>query len=464
MIARLVSFAAMHTPFRFREASAGDWRAGWVSAVVMLPQTVVLATLAGMPPETGVYTSVFPVIVAALLGASPRLLSGPNTALAVMLAAALTPLATPNSAEYVALALSLTAMVGLMQLLAAAARLGRLFDAMPDSIVHGVTLGVGCVILITQLPAIFGILTVPGEAPWVSLWHAIAGLPRLNAFALAVAAVSILAALASRRLRMVQGTLLVVALGSGTVLALLLDGLVGSATTNLDRVGHMALRLLPVSLPRFSWDQFYVLKELLQSALAIAMIGALQTVIIARSICSPHGEKSDPNRELLAQGLGNTVASLTSGFAGSGSFNRSAAHVNAGARSPWAAVLSAVILFGVVFAAGGLLALVPAAAMAGALVLVGWGLIRSTPFRTIRSDGKYSLPATLAVAILVVASGLEAAVFWACAVGLAVTVWQRAREHRPQNAGDDPPPPGSPTASAPRPRATRRSGRKSRPA
>src|SRR5713226_3739122 len=95
MIARLVSFAAAHAPSRWSGASAGDWRAGWVSAVVILPQTVVLATLAGMPPETGVYTSVFPVIVAALLGSSPRLLSGPNTAVAVMLAAALTPLATP---------------------------------------------------------------------------------------------------------------------------------------------------------------------------------------------------------------------------------------------------------------------------------------------------------------------------------------------------------------------------------
>ncbi len=432
MIARLVSFAAAHAPSRWSGASAGDWRAGWVSAVVILPQTVVLATLAGMPPETGVYTSVFPVIVAALLGSSPRLLSGPNTAVAVMLAAALTPLATPYGGEYVALALTLTAMVGLVQLLAAAARLGQLFDAMPDCIVHGVTLGVGSVILVTQLPVIFGVLTVPGEAPWISLWYAIAGLPRLNACATSVALISILAAVAARRARMLRNILLVVALVSGTALAFVLDGLLGTNTTNLERVGYMALRLLPLSMPEFSWDQFYVLKQLLQSALAIAMIGALQTVIIARSISSLDGEKSDPNRELMAQGLGNAVASVTSGFAGSGSFNRSAAHVHAGARTPWAAVLSAVILFGLVFAAGNLLAQVPAAAMAGVLMLVGWGLVRSTPLRTIRLDGKYSLPATLAVALLVVTAGLETAVFWACAGGLAVLVWERAREHRPR--------------------------------
>ena len=432
MIARFVSLAATHAPLRWSDAWAGDWRAGWVSAVVMLPQTVVLATLAGMPPEAGVYTSVFPVIAAALLGSSPRLLSGPNTAVAVMLAAALTPLATPYSGEYVALALTLTAMVGLVQLLAAAARLGRLFDAMPDCIVHGVTLGVGLVIIVTQLPVVFGMLTVPGEAPWVSLWYAIAGLPRLNVCAAAVALISILAAVAIIQMRVFRGVLLVVALVSGTLLALALDGLLGSDTTNLDRVGYMALSLLPFSMPNFSWDQFYVLKQLLQSAIAIALIGALQTVIIARSISSPDDEKSDPSRELVAQGLGNAVASLTSGFAGSGSFNRSAAHVHAGARTPWAAVLSSVILFGLVFAAGNLLAQVPAAAMAGALMLVGWGLVRSTPLRTMRSDGKYSLPATLAVALLVVTAGLETAVFWACTGGLAVLVWERARELNPR--------------------------------
>jgi len=428
MIARLVSLATALTAFRWNGATwAGDWRAGWVSAIVMLPQTVVLATLAGMPPETGVYASVFPVIVAALAGASPRLLSGPNTAVAVMVAAALTPLATPASGEYVALALALTAMVGLTQLLAAAARLGRLFDAMPGCIIHGVTLGVGLVILVTQLPVVLGVLTVPGEAPWLSLWYAFAGLPQGNPYSIAVAVVSITAALLAKRIRLFRGVLLVVALLSGSIAAMAFDSLLGIDAVNLDRVGHLALRLFPVSFPEISWEQFYVLKQLAQSALAIAIIGALQTVIIARSIASAEGETADPNRELLAQGLANTIASVTSGFAGSGSFNRSAAHVSAGASSPLAAVLSALILFGVVFAMGSTLAQVPTAAMAGTLMLVGWGLVRSTPFRRIRREAAGSLAATLVIALLVVAAGLETAVFWACAGGLAVLVWRHAR-------------------------------------
>jgi SulP family sulfate permease len=428
---RLLAPAWTQTRFGWnRAALSGDWRAGWVSAIVMLPQAVVLATLAGMPPETGVYASVFPVIVAALFGASPRLLSGPNTAVAVMVAAALTPLATPASGEYVALALALTAMVGIAQLFAAGVRLGRLFDAMPDCIIHGVTLGVGLVILITQLPVAFGVLTVPGEAPWVSLWHAAAGATHLNPSALAVAIVAVSAGIAVRRVRALRGTSLVVALLSGAIAGQLLEYLFGADAVNLDQIGHLGLALFPVSVPQFSWDQFYVLKQLAQSAIAIAMIGTLQTVIIARSISGRDGETANPNRELFAQGLANTVAAFTSGFAGSGSFNRSAAHVSAGAHTRFAAVLSAVILFGMMFVAGPVLAKVPTAAMAGTLMIVGWGLIRTTPFRHIRREGVYSFAATLVVALLVISAGLETAVFWACAGGLAVLVWRYASRHQ----------------------------------
>lgn len=429
MIARLAGYAAAHSPFRFNAVFAGDWRAGCVSAFVMLPQAVVLATLAGMPPEMGIYASVFPVIVAALFGSSPRLLSGPNTAVALMLTAALTPFATPLSSHYIVMALTLTAMVGLAQLLGAALRLGRLFDAMPNTIVHGVTFGVGLVIVITQLPVMLGILPVHGEAPWVSLWHAIAGTSRLNPYAVAVTVFSIVAALTICR-RHLRGALLLVALVAGTALAYAIDGYSGVETTNLERVGYMTLSLLPVSFPEFSWDQTYVLKQLVVSAVAIAVIGALQTVIIARSISSD-GTTTDPNRELLAQGLSNTVASLTSGFAGSGSFNRSAAHVHAGARTPWAAVLSAIILFALVLGAGRLFAYVPVAAMAGALMLVGWGLLRSTPLKALGARNKSSMWATLAVGTMVVTAGLETAVLWACAGGVGVLIWRRAT-HRQQ--------------------------------
>lgn len=412
-----------------------DFRAGWVSALVMLPQAVILAALAGMPPEAGVYASVFPVIVAALLGASRRLLSGPNTAVAVMTAAALAPLATPASSEYVALALTLSAMVGLIQLACGASRLGRVLDAMPDFIVRGVTIGVGLVILATQSTTVIGVLSVPGEAPWLSVWHAAAGVERMNPYAALVALASVAAGLALRRYRACPVPPLVAALAAGTLAAAVLDLTLGSHTIDLERLGHLGIHLLPLSLPGFAWEELYVLKQLLLSAIAIAVIGALQTVIIARSIASLDGQPTNPNRELVAQGAANIAAALTSGFAGSGSFNRSAAHVTAGARTALAAVFSAIMMLALVVVAEPLLAFVPAAAMAGTLLLVGGGLLRSTPLGRPERGRRLEFWATLAVAAMVLLAGLEAAVFWGCAGGIAGLVWRRAADlgaaHRP---------------------------------
>jgi sulfate permease, SulP family len=427
MIARVAGWAfTWNARLTQREGVAEDVRAGWESALVMLPQAVILATLAGMPPEAGVYASVFPVIVAALLGASRTLLSGPNTAVAVMTAAALMPLATPASAEYVSLALTLAAMVGLMQLACGAGRLGRLLEAMPDFVVQGVTLGIGLVIIFTQCTAVLGVLSVPGEAPWLYLWHALAALDRLNLYAVLVALVSVVTGVLVRRRRVRFLTPLVAALASGTVCAVLCDLVLGADAINLERLGHMTIQLLPLSFPVFAWEELYVLKQLLQSALAIAVIGALQTVIIARSISKTDGQSDDPSRELVAQGAANVVASLTSGFAGSGSFNRSAAHVAAGARTPLAAVCSALMLFAVVAVAAPLLAYVPVAAMAGTLLLVGWGLFRSVPFAWPQRSERPAFMAMAAVAFMVIAAGLETAVFWGCAAGVAALVWRHS--------------------------------------
>jgi len=403
-----------------------DMRAGWVSALVMLPQAVILAALAGMPPEAGVYASVFPVIVAALLGASRRLLSGPNTAVAVMTAAALAPLATPASTEYVALALSLSAMVGLLQIAGGASGLGRLLDAMPEFVVRGVTIGVGLVIVACQSTVVMGVLSIPGEAPWLTLWHAAAAFDRLNPCAVLAALVSVAAGVTVGRYRTRFLTPLVAALAAGTLCALLLDLALGSDAVNLERLGHLSISLLPLSLPAFAADELYVLKQLLVSAVAIAVIGALQTVIIARSIAGLDGQPANPGRELVAQGAANVAAALTSGFAGSGSFNRSAAHVSAGAKTPLAAVLSAIMMLAMVVVAEPVLAYVPTAAMAGTLLLVGWGLLRSTSPGRPQRGNRVTFWATLAVAATVLFAGLEAAVFWGCAAGIAGLVWRCA--------------------------------------
>lgn len=404
--------------------SPADWHAGILSAVIMLPQAVILAALAGLPPEMGVYASVLPVIAAALLGSSGRLLSGPNTTVCVMISASLVPLATPASDEYVMLALVLSAMVGTIQVLGALCRAGRLFDAIPLFIVQGVSAGVGLVIIVSQLPTVLGVLSVPGQAPWLYLWHAAASLSRANPLSAAIALLSIVSGLLLVRTKIRWITPLVGALGTGMAAALLLDLAAGSGSMPLERIGHLSLQPLAPSLPALRWDELYIFKQLLISAVAIAFVGTLQTVIIARWIGALDGTPVRPDRELFAQGAANIVASLTSGFAGSGSFNRSAAHVHAGAQTAAAAVISAFLLFVLVYILEPVLAHLPTAAMAGTLILIGWGLLRASA-----ASSPSRLPeriATWLVAAGVLAAGLEAAVFWASALALFCSLWRAA--------------------------------------
>ncbi|WP_161974730.1 SulP family inorganic anion transporter [Piscinibacter terrae] len=383
----------------------GDLHAGWVSALLMLPQAVALAAIAGLPPEAGIYASIFPVIAACLLGASQRLLSGPNTAVAVMTASAITPFATPNSEEFVKLAWSLAAIVGILQVLGSALGAATLLARLPRFVTHGLTLGVGLVIIATQVPVALSLLSVPGEAPWLAPWYAVVNIDRANPSSIAVVLTALLVGAVSSRLRWRVLSPLVASLIGGTLMAVALEFVFGRDACALERIGHVQLVLLPLSSPAMDWDQLYIVRQLLQSAVAIAIVGGLQTAIIAQSITPSRSDPPpDPARDLFAQGVANMVASVTSGFAGSGSFNRSAAHVSAGATSRVAGVLSALILFAIATAASDALAHISVPAMAGTLILIGWRLARSALEEAGRSL------AALGLAAWVVAAGLESAV------------------------------------------------------
>lgn len=389
----------------------GDLRAAWVSAIVMFPQAVAFAVMAGLPPEMGLYASIIPVIVAALLGASPRLLSGPNTAVAVMIGAALLPLAAPGSSDYVALAAALTLMVGLTQLAAALLGAGELLALLPAFVSSGLTAGIGAVMIASQLAPAAGLLQTPEAAPpWHSAWYAVLGWDTMNPYALAVAASAVAAGHAAGRLRKCGLPPLVAAMLGGTAVAALLDGLAGPAVAGIERIGRLQVHLLAWSVPSCNWDEWYVLKQLVYSALAISVVGGLQTVVIARAIAGPRAGAAagHPRRELLAQGTANIAASLTGGFAGSGSFNRTAAHVAAGAQTPAAAVLSSVLLSMLAWLAEPLFAYVALPAVAGTIALVGWGMLRSG-CAAIGLDRGFPRAASLATVACSLAFGVESA-------------------------------------------------------
>lgn len=418
----------------------GDLRAAWVSSIVMFPQAVAFAVIAGLPPEMGIYASVIPVIVAALLGASPRLLSGPNTAVAVMIGAALLPLAVPGSSDYLALAAALTLMVGLMQLAAAMLGAGALLALLPAFVSSGLTAGIGVVMITSQLAPAAGLLPVLDAPPWHSAWYAVLGWDTMNPYALAVAVSAVVAGHMVGRLKWGGLPPLVAAMLGGTAVAALVDLLAGPAVAGIERIGRLQVHLLTWTVPSCNWDEWYVLKQLVYSAIAISVVGGLQTVVISRAISGPRAGASagNPRRELLAQGAANISASLTGGFAGSGSFNRTAAHVAAGAQTPAAAVLSSVLLLMLAWLAEPLFAYVALPAVAGTIALVGWGMLRSG-CAAIGLDRGFPRAASLVTVACSMAFGVESALTLMAVLGfLGLVLARRAHTTLPGAATPNP--------------------------
>jgi len=351
-----------------------DITAGITAGVLILPQAVALASLAGMPPEFGFYTAIFPVIIAAFFGSSWQALSGPNTALCVLIFIDLSSFASRETDEYIGYALGLTFMVGAFQIAAGALRLGRLFNFISHSVILGMTVGVGIVIIVQQLGNFFGLLMNQREELYETALQVYYNLNHANWYAATAGAAAVAAGLLVRRFRR-RWPHLIIAVVVGTVVGWMIDGLFGSANTRIDKLGLLTLEAIPFKLVNLSQDSLLVYQELLPSAVLIALLGLMQSAVIARSLAVKTGQQVNMNQEIVGQGLSNLVGSCFSCFASCGSFNRSAANLDAGARTPLAGLISAITLAALIWLAAPLVALMPVSVMAGVLFLVGWGLI-----------------------------------------------------------------------------------------
>jgi SulP family sulfate permease len=397
-----------------------DIEAGVIAAILILPQAIALATLAGMPPEYGIYTSIFPVILASLWGSSWHTLSGPNTAVCVLIAWSVAPFASAGNEYYIGYVLALTLMVGAIQFAIGILRLGAVLDFISQTVVSAIVQAVALIIIISAGGALLGVLSNTGESFFVRLYQVVHDIPRANSYALGVGVVTVLSGLLARRYW--KRYSLVIAVFTGLFAASLLNLLQGPATTQIELIGNLSIELLPFSSPRFDLESMYVLRELLGSALAIAFLGLMQTVVISRSLAEKSGQHIDTNQEIIGQGISNIVAPFLSSFAGSGSFNRSAANYDAGARTPMAALYASVFLALIVIAGSRVIAYIPMAAVAGALILVGYGLIDLKGVRRIlRTRQEMAIFVLTFIAALTL--GLTTGVFVGLLLSLIVYLW-----------------------------------------
>jgi sulfate permease, SulP family len=353
------------------ETIRSDLVSGLTVAIVVVPQAVAFASIAGMPPQYGLYAGMIPPIVAALFGSSWHLMSGPTTAASIVLLSSLSIFAEPMTPEYVGLAFTLTFMVGVIELGLGLARMGTLVNFISHSVVVGFTTGAAILIASKQLKNFFGV-PIPREGNlFTTLDHFCHQIPNANGYILAIALLTLVAGLTVKRL-FPKAPFLIVALLAGTALGVLLNIGFGNDITRITTVGALPQTLPPISMPDFSLS---TIRDLAPAALAMTLFALTEAVSIGRAIGIRSGQLVDGNQEFIGQGLSNIAGSFFSAYVATGSFNRTSLNYQAGAKTPMSAMIAGFLEIFIVLAIAPLVAYLPNATMAGILFIVAWGLI-----------------------------------------------------------------------------------------
>ena len=361
------------------ETIKADFFAGLTGAIIVLPQSVAFATIAGMPPEYGLYAAMVVPIIAALFGSSFHLISGPTTAISIVVFAAVSKYAAPGSEEFVALALTLTFLAGVYQLVFGLAKFGLLVNFVSHNVVIGFTAGAALLIASSQIPYILGIHIPRGEGfinTWIDLYS---GVGEFNIYLLIVGFGTLVSAIIIKLVRP-KFPYLLIGMFVGGFLAFYLSNF----TDSIETVGVMPAYFPPLSSPNFSLNS---LKSLAPEAFAIALLGLIEASSIGRSIATKSNQRINPSQEFIGQGTSNIVGSFFSGYASSGSFTRTGVNFESGARTPLSAILAALFLMVIVLLVGPLISYLPYAAMAGIILIVAYNLI---DFQSIKKTFTYS--------------------------------------------------------------------------
>ena len=415
-------FPFLRWPGMGKETVKADLAAGLTGALIVLPQGVAFATIAGLPPEFGLYAAMVPAILAALFGSSWHLVTGPTTAISIAVFASVSPLAEPGTGTYISLVLTLTFLTGLFQLLMGLARMGGLVNFISHTVVIGFTAGAAVLIAVSQVKNFLGLEMERGLHVHEVLQQVVLQFDRINPYVVAVSVTTLAAGVLVRKVT--PRLYMIVAMVLGGLVALLINRYAGGeGTTGIETVGALSASLPPLSLPDFSPD---ALGQVIFPALIVTMLALTEAVSISRAIAVKSGQHIDPNQEFIGQGLSNLIGCFFSSYASSGSFNRSGVNYAVGARTPLAAILASVFLLVVLLVVAPLAAYLPTAAMAAVLFLVAYGLI---DFTHIRSIFRTSRQETLVMLVTFAGTllDLEKGIFVGIILSLALYLYRTSR-------------------------------------
>ena len=354
-----------------RKSWKDDLIAAITGTIIVIPQAVAFAMIAGLPPVYGFYTAMITPIIAALFGSSYHLISGPTTAISIVVYATISKFVDPaNDIEtYVSLTLVLTFMAGIIQFAMGLARMGKLVNFVSHSVIIGFTAGAGILIAFKQLKHVFGIDVPQGSSFYQIVSYISSHFYETNWYVFTVAIGTLFIALLIKTfVKPLSKYYMLIAMVAGSFLAIFFGG----ETIGIATVGKIPSNLPPFQIPDLSLIN---IRNLSSGAFTLALLGLIEAVAIGRSIAIYTHQKIDANQEFIGQGLSNTIASFFSSYAGSGSFTRSGVNYQAGAKTPMSGILAAIFLMVVLLVFAKYAAYLPKPAMGGIILLVGYNLI-----------------------------------------------------------------------------------------
>ena len=423
---------------RYRRAQAvQDGIAGMVVTVLLVPQSLAYAMLAGLPPHVGMYASILPLLAYAAFGSSMTLAVGPVAVASLMTASALAPFAAQGSPEYLSLAILLAALGGLQLLALGVLRLGFVANLLSHSVVSGFVTGSALLIAIGQLKPLLGI-AARGNTAFELLLSLLAGFQEMQPATALLGLGSIVLLWSSRRYlaRLLGGAGMapraadLLAKLAPMVIVLLSVGAV--ALWRLDsQQGVAVVGAIPQGLPslQMAWPAREQVMALFLPAFMIALVGFIESVSVAQSLAIKRGQRIDANAELRGLGASNLASAFSGGFPVTGGFARSVVNFAAGAQTPMAGVISAGLMSLVLLGLTGLFERLPLAVLAATIIVAVLGLV---DLATVRHAWHYDRADALAwagTALGVLGLGVEAGIGIGVALSVGSFLWRASRPH-----------------------------------
>lgn len=368
----------------YRKANLrGDLAAGLTVAVMLVPQAMAYAMLAGLPPVIGLYASTLPIVAYILLGSSRHLAVGPVAIVSLLVFAACSKEAQVGSQDYVSLVVALTVMVGVLQMAAGLFRLGFVANFFSHAVLSGFTSAAAIVICLSQMKHLLGIQLPNENSAFRLIWIIVWQIPQTNPATLAIGSCAIVGlSIVRKKFPRFPGALLFVV--AGTLIVYLLE----LSDAGVKTVGNVPGGLPGFSLPYFNPAQWL---KLFPTALAVVFVGYMESISVARYVATKEKYEVDANSELRGLGLANIISSIFSGYVVTGGFSRTAVNYQAGAKTGLASIVTAAVVMLTLLVLTPLFYYLPNTILAAIIIIAVVGLIDIKEpirlFRIKRADG-----------------------------------------------------------------------------